>query len=282
MHESKEFQARIGMVNFLNTAPIHEKWKETVTNKEWELVEASPAVLNKKIRGAQIDLGFISTIEYGEHPELYKILSGLSVSTAGPAGSVFLFSHIPLDQLNKEPVLLSSKSETCIGLAKIILEEVNSVHPAYSTGDVIEDQHEGYKAILAIGDDAVRLFEEAQYLYLYDLGDMWKRETGLPFVYSICAVREDFCEKEPELLSEIHRELLRCRDEGTADLEAICELSASRVPLTKAKCTEYLQSIEYDFNPEKRMALEKFFEFLVKRGDVQSIDLPLKIYSNLF
>ncbi len=50
-----------------------------------------------------------------------------------------------------------------------------------------------FKAVLAIGDDALRLVEKSTYLYEYDLADIWKRQTGLPFVFAVCAVREEFC-----------------------------------------------------------------------------------------
>lgn len=281
MKESKEAEVRIGMVSYLNTAPIHEKWKSTVTQENWKLVEAPPAALNKKIADGHIDMGFISSYEYGVHPERYKILSGLSISANGSVGSVFLFSHVPIDQLDQAPVLLSSQSETSVSLVKIILEEFHDVRPVYTTGDIHADSNEAFKALLAIGDDALRLVEGSTFLYQFDLGDIWRRKTGLPFVFGVCAVREEFCEQYPEVLADIHREMLRCRDEGKGDLEAICEISASRIPLSKKKCHDYLMAIEYDLGAQKRKALETFFGFLIKREDISQDALPLKIFANL-
>ena len=274
--------ARLGMVNYLNMAPIHDKWKATVTRDDLELVEAPPAVLNKKLANGEIDLGFVSSYEYAVHPEQYKILSGLSISANGPVGSVFLFSHVPLDQLDGARVLLSSQSETSVSLVKIILEEFNHVIPQYETGDVIRVKDGEFKALLAIGDDALRLVDTSRYLYQFDLGDMWKRETGLPFVFAVCAVREDFCEQQHEMLLEIHNELLRCRDEGKEELKTICSISAPRIPMTEKRCYEYLSAIEYDLSGQKRKALETFFEYLIKRGDIEKKALPLKIFSNLY
>jgi chorismate dehydratase len=125
------------------------------------------------------------------------------------------------------------------------------------------------------------LVEKSTYLYEYDLADIWKRQTGLPFVFAVCAVREEFCAQQPEMLSEIHRELLRCRDEGKSDLAAICEISASRIPMSKKKCYQYLTGIEYDLGAQKRKALETFFDFLIKRGDIDKSALPLKVFANL-
>lgn len=281
MKESEKTIVLIGMVNYLNTAPIHEKWKNTVHNENWQLVEASPTTLIKKLAEGEIDMGFVSSFEYGRNPDKYKILSGLSISANGPVGSVFLFSHVPMNQLNEAPVLFSAQSETSVSLVKIILEEFQEVQPIYSTGDLQSPIDEKFKAVLAIGDDALRLAEKSTYLYEYDLADIWKHKTGLPFVFALCVVREEFCAGQPEILAEIHRELLRCRDEGKGDLEEICTLAASRIPMSKKKCHQYLKAIEYDLGEQKRKALETFFDLLIKRGDINKTALPLKIFANL-
>lgn len=279
MDTSRPLIVRIGMVKYLNTAPIHEKWKTTVHNDYWQMVEAAPAVLNRQLAEGKIDLGFVSSYEYAAHPEMYKILSGLSISANGPVGSVFLFSHVPLEQLDAAPVLLSSQSETSASLVKIILEDFHHVRPEYAVGDIFSSHEKEYKALLAIGDEALRLVEKGTFLYQFDLGDIWKRETGLPFVFSICAVRQEFCQEHPEILAEIHRELLRCRREGKDDLKAICQLSAARIPMSETRCYEYLIAIEHDLNAQKCKALEKFFSLLIKRGDAVPDALPLKIFA---
>ncbi|MGB3212607.1 MAG: menaquinone biosynthesis protein [Desulforhopalus sp.] len=281
MKESEETIVRIGMVNYLNTAPIHEKWKNSVQHENWQLVEGTPATLNRHLADGKIDMGLVSSFEYGLHPDRYKILSGLSISANGPVGSVLLFSHVPMKQLDQEPVLFSAQSETSVSLLKIILEEFQEVQPHYSTGDVQTADGDEFKAVLAIGDDALKIAEKSTYLYEYDLADIWKRQTGLPFVFAVCAVREEFCQEQPQELAAIHRELIRCRDEGKNDLEAICEIAAPKFPMSKKKCHQYLSAIEYDLGGQKRKALETFFDFLIKRGDIDSRAIPLKIFANL-
>ena len=282
MKQSAIATARIGMVNYLNLAPIYEKWKESAFPESWQLVEAPPSELNKKLCDGDIDLGFVSSFEYGAHPDKYKILSGLSISANGSVGSVFLFSHVPMEQLDTLPVLLSSQSETSVGLLKIILGQFLKVQPVYSTGDVSEFDEKKFKAVLAIGDDALRLLEKSRFLYQFDLGDIWKRETGLPFVFAVCAAREDFCETHPELVGEIHKELLRCSAEGKSDLASICTVAAPRIPMSEKRCHDYLSAIEYDLGGKKQKALETFFNYLIKCKEADPACLPLKLYSNLY
>ena len=281
MEQSSASIARIGMVNYLNTAPIHEKWNSSVTREDWVLVEDNPAALNQKLEEGSIDLGFVSCFEYAKHPEMYKILPGLSISANGPVASVVLLSHVPIEQLEGADVLLTSQSETSVQLVKVILEEFHKVKPVYHSGNILLADQKEFKAVLAIGDDALRLVESATYLYQFDLGDIWKRKTGLPFVYAVCAVRLEFCEQHPEMLVEIHQELLRCRDEGTEELEEICEIAAARIPLSKHKCRDYLTAIQYDLSPQKCKALEAFFGFLIARGTINENALPLKMFVNM-
>lgn len=281
MEHSKKSKAKIGMVGFINAAPINETWKTSVVNKGWELVEGSPALLDKQLAEERLDLGLVSSYEYGLHPDKYKILSGLSISTVGSVGSVFLFSHVPLDQLDQADVFLSSQSETSITLTKIILEEFNGVSPCYTLGEISTVGEGEFKAVLAIGDDSLRMVAESSYLYQFDLADLWRREIGLPFVFSICCVREKFLGQNQEVVNEIHKELLRCRDEGVNTLKEICEVAAPRIPMPVARCCKYLQSMEYDFNELKQKALTIYYDFLVKRGEINELALPLKIHSDI-
>ncbi|MEN8256717.1 MAG: menaquinone biosynthesis protein [Thermodesulfobacteriota bacterium] len=278
MKEDKKYTARIGMVNFINTAPFYEVWRRSVHRPEWHVTEAPPTKLNEMLYHGELDLGFISSHEYGAHPELYKILGGLSISATGPVGSVFLFSREKAADLQGKKVLLSAQSQTSVALVKIILEEFYGVQPIYEQGAVnLAEVSREYAAVLAIGDDALRLKEQGNYPVQMDLSEVWHQQTGLPFVFAVWAVREEFCQYDPVTVVEIHHELQRCIQEGRDDLLQICELVAPRIPMEVTACHTYLQGMEYDLGPQKVEALERFFELLVQRGEMTASSLPLKI-----
>ena len=272
-------RARVGMVKYVNMAPIYEVWKRTIREEGWELVEAPPSALNRMLAAGEIDLGFVSAYEYCVRPKDYQILADLSISANGPVGSVFLFSRTPVAELTGRTVLLSSQSETSVCLVKVVLEEFFQVRPEYISGEIFHEENLSHTAILAIGDEALRLVDDPQFPCRLDLGETWKRHTGLPFVFSVCAVREEFCAQHPDMVEKIHQEILRCRDEGRKGLLAICELVAPRVPMTVQKCYEYLTAIEYDLSEKKVQGLTKFFQYLIDRGVVAPDSLPLKIRS---
>lgn len=269
--------ARIGMVNYINTAPIYETWKQRAQPEQWQIVEAPPSTLNRMLAAGELDLGFVSSHEYCVRPELYRILDDLSISASGSVGSVFLFSRIDPGKLDGCPVLLSGQSQTSVFLVKIILEEFYRVRPQYGVGDVDRQISEGTQALLAIGDQALRLIGDPRFPYQLDLGAVWRRHTGLPFVFALCAVREEFCQRDPETLNRIHREFVRCAREGQENLEAICQVAAPRIPMHSDECYVYLRAIEYDLAAEKKLALERFFRYLIARGEGATQALPLKI-----
>ncbi len=277
MKKVEQVIARVGMVNFINTAPIHEVWKEQVKNRSWQLIEEHPAALNEMLANGQIDLGFVSSHEYGMRPERYRILADLSISANGPVGSVFLFSRIKPEKLSGLPVLLSSQSKTSVCLVKIILDQFFNVTPIYLEGDVREARSKNVEGVLAIGDDAIRLNLEGSYQYVLDLGEAWLKLTGLPFVFAICAVREEFAVLHQEQTNEIHRSLIDCRDKGVADLSRICSIAAPRIPMEISSCHSYLKGIEYNLDDNKEKALRTFFTYLVEINEVSEKALPLKI-----
>lgn len=275
--------ARIGMVNYINVAPVYEIWKEQTRRPDWLVIEAAPAKLNRLLAAGAIDLGFVSAYEYAARPWLYRLMADLSISATGPVGSVFLFSSVPPEELGGRLVLLTGQSDTSVCLLRLILEEFIKVRPNYVRGEVFAPREPAAEpaALLAIGDEALRLnaAPDPRYPVQIDLGEYWHQQTGLPFVFAVCAVREDFLHAEGAAAEAIHQTLLNCRAQGLALLPEICAKAAPRIPLmTAAACLRYFQSIEYDLGPVKQEALARFFELLIQRGEACPAALPLKLF----
>lgn len=268
------------MVNFINTAPIYETWKTRGHPQDWHVVEAPPSTLNHMLARGELDLGFVSSYEYCVHPEKYQILADLSISANGSVGSVFLFSRVEPKFLDGHPVLLSGQSETSISLVKIILEEFFHVHPKYTVGNVNGSKANDAQGILAIGDEALRLSSSGDFPFKLDLAEVWCQFTNLPFVFAICAVRDEFCRENTETVVAIHNEFLYCRAEGREKLENICANVAPRIPMHPDECYVYLRAIQYDLGKRKQKALETFFQYLIDRGEASPLSVPLKIFNS--
>lgn len=269
---------RIGMVNYINTAPIYEIWKTRPHPENWRVIEAPPSTLNQMLAEGELDLGFVSSYEYGVRPEQYKILPDLSISANGSVGSVFLFSRVDQKLLDTRQVLLSGQSETSIALVKIILEKFYGVQPEYLVGDVNSAQAREASGILAIGDDALRLSASGEFQYQLDLGEVWCKYTDLPFVFAICAVRKEFCRENREEIAAIQKEFQVCKGEGRQSLESICLKVAPRIPMHPDECYVYLRAIEYGLGDRKILALEKFYNYLIERGEGSPLSVPLHFF----
>ncbi|NOX25849.1 MAG: menaquinone biosynthesis protein [Deltaproteobacteria bacterium] len=268
---------KIGMVNFINTAPLYEIWQErrAISPKPlWQVVEGPPSELNRRLGAAELDMGFISSHEYAQHPGDYRILSDLSISADGRVGSVFLFSEVPVAELDGERIDLSPFSQTSNSLIKIILEDFYHIRPVYQSKPLA---NEPGRAVLAIGDLALRLRQEGRYREIIDLSMVWRQHTGQPFVFAVWVVREDSLRRFPAEVRAIHRELRQCVLEGRRRLSEISAMVAPRIPMLTADCYAYLQKIEYDLGPAKIFALETYYQYLLRRGEADSGALPLKI-----
>lgn len=267
------------MVNFINTAPLYEVWRRTVNRPDWQVTEEAPSALNRMLNEGSLDLGFISSHEYALHPQNYRILDNISISATGAVGSVFLFIRKKPRELDGARILLSTQSQTSVYLVRIILEEFYGIEPEYIDGAISERAGNlaDYDAVLAIGDDALRLNSGDEFPVKLDLGLDWYERTGLPFVFAVWGVREDFCRTSSATVTEIHSELLRCIREGKRDLRTISSLVAPRIPMPVEDCFRYLQGIEYDLGEAKKAGLKLFCEYLAKRGEGSGGALPLKV-----
>jgi chorismate dehydratase len=276
--------ARIGMVNYINTAPIYEIWKEQAQRPGWTVTEAPPAVLNRLLAAGAIDLGCVSSYEYAVRPAQCRIMADLSISATGPVGSVFLFSSLPPERLDDQLVLLTGQSDTSVCLLRIILEEFHGIRPRYERGEIFAPRLPGAEtpaAVLAIGDEALRLSsgQARRWPIQIDLGECWHQQTGLPFVFAVFAVREDFLRDHAGEARAVREALLDCRRQGLARLPEICRCAAPRVPMNEDACLRYFQSLEYDLGPAKQQALERFISLLARRGEADPAALPLKLFA---
>ena len=62
---------RIGMVNYINTAPVYEEWKTMTLDPEWQVTTAPPSTLNRLLAENKLDLGMVSCYEYATRPDKY-------------------------------------------------------------------------------------------------------------------------------------------------------------------------------------------------------------------
>jgi chorismate dehydratase len=252
---------KLGIVNFINTAAIYLPWNDLGPLKGWEVKEGPPSLLNKMLKERSLDAGLISSYAYGLNKDIYCLLPNLSISATGSVGSVLLFSKIPVHELHKKEIIVTSDSATSTALLKIILKKYYFIDPSYKTG-TYEDFEYGAHAYLSIGNEALRISLSGSYPYVIDLADVWLKQTGLPFVFAVFALRKELWKDNPHAVQSLYERLIFCQKKGKNDLFSICKRAAPIIPMDDDSCLDYLKGIEHDFSLEKQKGLLHFFSMI--------------------
>lgn len=274
---------RVGKVNFINTLPIFYPLESGAVGHHFQIVNGTPAALNSMLAAGELDLGLISSVEYGRRFERYLLLPDLSISCKARVRSVLLLSRKPLEELDGEEILLTPKSDTSIALLKLLFSRRLKIQPRYR----IADYHlpggkwpRGAVAVLAIGDDALQLRKRAEVEIALDLGAAWHEWTGQSFVFAVWALRRETLAQRDGLVHQAHTALLEARDYGLRHLEKIALDTGQCSWFSKLECIQYLQTIEYDLDPDKQAGLKLFFDLLYETGEL-SQRVPLNFLPRL-
>ena len=260
-------KARVGRIAYLNVLPIYFALENIFGENGFHLVRGTPAELNALMRRGEVDLGSISALEYGRAFRDYLLLPDLSISSKGAVGSVLLFSRVPFSRLDGRTIRVSAASASGAALVKVLMAELFEVQPRYQQGQLAGVPLADCAAVMAIGDEALRLKAAGTMPFELDLGQAWQELTGLPFVFGVWAVRRDFAAAAPSHRS-LHRLLLRSRDWGLGSLAELSRIAAALFSMTPAQILAYFRQLNYSLDPEHEEGLATFFHYLYNLGEL--------------
>ena len=261
-------KTRLGRIAYLNVLPIYFALENIFGENGFHLVRGTPAELNALMRRGEVDLGSISAMEYGRSFRDYLLLPDLSISATGAVGSVLLFSRVPYSRLDGRTIRVSAASASGAALVKILMAELFEVQPRYQQGQLAGVPLGDVAAVMAIGDEALRLSAAGTMPFELDLGQAWQELTGLPFVFGVWAVRRDFAAARPEATAALHRLLLRSRDWGLEALPELSRLAAAPFGMSPSQVLAYFQQLDYSLGPDHEKGLTAFFRYLHNLGEL--------------
>jgi chorismate dehydratase len=264
-------KAGLGRIDYLNVLPIYFALERVFGENGFHLVRGTPVELNDLMRRGQVDLGSISAMEYGRAWRDYFLLPDLSISSKGAVGSVLLFSRVPFSRLGGRTIRVSAASASGAALLKVLMAELFEVEPRYQRGPLVNASLREVTAVLAIGDEALRLKGAGVMPFELDLGEAWQELTGLPFVFGVWAVRRDFARAQPEATAALHRLLLRSRDWGLGSLAELSRIAAGPFGMTPTQILAYFQQLDYSLDPEHEEGLATFFHYLYNLGELDEV-----------
>ncbi|MBI5188342.1 MAG: menaquinone biosynthesis protein [Nitrospirae bacterium] len=256
---------RIGKVTYANLFPIFYMLEKKCDCSRYEFIEGVPSTLNRMLRNEEIDISPSSSIEYLRYQNKYTIIEGHSISSKGPIGSILLFSRRPIERLDGLTVLTSAQSESSVALLDIIFKKFYKINcylrPTDKPFELVVNEAEAY---LLIGDDALKAQKTVMDIYIYDLGELWYKNTELPFVFALWIVRKGCCTEKTELFEKFTGDLNKAKMLALKGLNKIAQelrpllLSRHLLPVTDDELVSYWRGISYDFEDEHRRGLELF------------------------
>ena len=261
-------KAGLGRIAYLNVLPIYFALERVFGENGFHLVRGTPVELNDLMRRGQVDLGSISAMEYGRAWRDYLLLPDLSISSKGAVGSVLLFSRVPFSRLGGRTVRVSAASASGAALVKVLMAELFEVEPRYQRGPLADASLQEVSAVLAIGDEALRLKAAGTMPFELDLGEAWQELTGLPFVFGVWAVRRDFGQAQPEATYTLHRLLLRSRDWGLGALPELSRIAAPSFDMSSSQVLAYFHQLNFFLSLEHEQGLATFFHYLYNLGEL--------------
>lgn len=257
MKDKATVPIRVGAVSFLNTRPL-VRYLDTQGTPKIRLTLEVPSRLADMMQASELDVALLPSIEYFRGKD-YRILPGISLSSNGMVLSVRIYSKVPLESIRK--LALDTSSRTSVALTKVLLKRnlgslPNFVNCSPTTSLCAVDAD----AILLIGDPAMA-FHSDEPVYTFDLGEEWKKLTGLPFVYAMWVAKPDV------ELGGLHLILLKARDEGLTKLAAIAAEASRETGLREEVCFHYLKNImKYGLGEPEIEALRVFQKLAAEDG----------------
>ena len=173
---------QVTLVNYINTYPFIEG----LTGKQDSFVldkripkECGEKFLTGESDFALVPVAFLPRIK---HP--FQIIKNYGIACHGAVHSVKLLSKLPVEMISE--VSMDPHSTTSVELLKVLMQDHWGKNLKYNDLDL--NNFDKSEAVLLIGDKVFQ--HEDQYDYQYDLGEIWRQLTGLPFVFAIWLCKE--------------------------------------------------------------------------------------------
>jgi chorismate dehydratase len=274
----QERMLRIGCVKYLNALPLIRGWPGEVDFNH-------PSALCPRLANGELDVALVSSFEFLRNP-LYRIVDDISISSDGPVYSVVLAHCGELSDIQE--IELDPASQTSINLLRCLFAELG-LNPQLGSGPKAFEARVGsppqdgfavanlptpHSARLIIGDQAIAFRQRhAGEFQFWDLGEQWKKLTGLPFVYALWLIRPEVVDAK-----SVAQRLRALRDENVTNLDDLVSDSiAGGVERDSRSMAEFLmqyygEHLRFSFGEAEKQGLEHFAHLCVRHGVLPSRD----------
>ncbi len=244
---------KVGAVTYLNTKPLVYRLEEIAP--QIDLSFDLPSRLADDLAAGRLDVALVPSIEFFQNPT-YTIVSDACIACRGPVLSVKLFSRVAAHEIRT--LALDEGSRTSVALVRILLKECLDLQPRLQSlpiGDTLDDSTAD--AVLLIGDRAIQS-PPGRFAEVWDLGDRWRRWSGLPFVFAMWVARPGI------ELGSLEAAFAEARDAGAGALGADCR-SGSGLARPDRAAVRGIFPRQFAFSPGT--AGTRWFETVLSQGE---------------
>lgn len=241
---------RIGCVQYLNSKPL-------IHGYDGEVKLAHPSELARDLAAGRLDAALVPAFEFLREPH-YTLVDDVAIACDGAVHSVILAFRGELRDVRS--VALDPASLTSANLLRVLLREFHGLAPDFGP--------EG-SAQLLIGNQAIEFRDRAGAdWHILDLGEEWKRCTGLPFVFAAWALRPGLGDERA--IGDAFRVL------KTHGLREIEQIIATDPTSTADFRRRYLTThIRFDLREREKAGLARYRELLHVHGLIGGDLAPL-------
>jgi len=252
----------IGYVPYLNMVPFHQGFgPEPIQEGDirFQFSQVSPRALGIDAEEGRIDAGAMSLVDSFRLADQFEPLGDLGIGVKRAAGSVLVFSKIPLGDL-QGMCAVTDETSTSVRLLQVLLEKrygrTGVSYGRVASGAVYDGSAE---ALLLIGDEALMARREGVpgLPVVTDLATDWYAWQGTPFVFARWMVRKKLPEKAKSMLYSLLEKALKSFVLGTSQ---VLNEEAIRKGFTPPEIAVYWEGFLFRLTPEHARAMAAFKE----------------------
>jgi len=241
---------KISAVSYINTLPFIYGLQHSPIINKIDLSIDYPAQCASKLINNQVDIGLIPVAVLPQIPNS-RIISDYCIGADGKVNSVFLFSNVPINEIEK--TYLDYQSRTSISLMQILAEKHWKIKVEWLKAEIgYESKISEKTAGVVIGDRTFAIKQNFQ--YAYDLAEEWKQMTNLPFVFATWTANKNISQT---FVNQFNTALKI----GVKNIDDVLNFYKKRITEKNnfEEIKKYLtEDISYNFTKNKQKALKSF------------------------
>jgi chorismate dehydratase len=250
----------VGYIPYLNMVPFHQGFgPEPVREKDITINfrKLSPRALGLEAEAGRIDAGAMSLVDFFRLSDRFEPLGSFGVGVKNAAGSVLLFSKVPMSDF-EGMCAVTDETSTSLRLLQVLLEkkyEGTSLNYGRVASSLLFDG--SAEGLLLIGDEALKAKKEGikGLPVITDLATEWLNWQGSPFVFARWAVRKELPKKYKDLLNRFIENSLKL---STLNRSSDAKSQSAGSPMTVIEMEAYWDGFVFELTPAHERSIEMF------------------------